>query len=147
MLLAALPLPAAGPPGEPNPYSVVGVCPIPQGSRSWAIVWHFSPDAVDPVASVRVQKFLEGSDFDACLLTLIVTDPETSALAAKIRPEASIEELTTATVGIRRRWTAFGVDRAILEVMKEGKRGERTQSLLEACERLTSQPASAPGRP
>lgn len=126
------------PPVPMNPFNLVGICPIPSHGRTWSVVWHFDIEGIDPLSSIRVQKYLEGPDVTDCLAQLIESDSVTRAKADLLEPGVKLEDAVSATDAVYERWRSVNVDKAILEVMTTGARGEQVAALLASCQRLST---------
>jgi len=136
LAIATLVLSASGVALGAEPLDLVGVCPIPSAGRSWSLVWHLGIAGIDASREVHVQKRLQGSDFDDCLIALIETDVRARASVTRLLPMAFPDNVEAAAIAVRQRWNAFGVGEAILEVMDTGKRGEHVAIVLAACATL-----------
>ncbi len=127
--------------------SMVGVCPIAGQPEGWAVVWHTEipgPQSVplkqiERTKSERVFKYLEAPDFDGCLRSLIESDPKAHAAVRALQGATESKPFKVAYKRVNRRWRHFGVDEAIEEVANSGKRGERVERVLKACESLKAQ--------
>jgi len=118
-----------------EPYDVVGVCPVDSAKRSWSVVWHQNGVGADPKAA-RVFRNLESPDFNACLTLLIESDEATLSPVLRLASDPTDEHAAAATLAVRRRWTSFGVDRAILEVAETGDSGPAVERVFVSCEQI-----------
>jgi len=118
-----------------GPYDFVSVCPFESNGRSWAVAWHPRADGPDEAAA-RVFRHLQGSDVDACLALIVESDGETAAIVEAFGKSPTQELGVKASEAVHRRWTLYGVDRAITEVAESGRRGAQVARMLAACEEI-----------
>jgi hypothetical protein len=83
-----------------------------------------------------VFRRLEGPDFNDCLTLLIESDDSTRKLVLRYAQEKTTSSATTALEAVHRRWSAYGVDRAIKEVAGTGTPGVEVERVLHACEEI-----------